>query len=36
MTEDNPAGAALALAGVTKTFGPARVLSDVDISLRRG
>ncbi len=36
MIEDDPAGAALALVGVTKTFGPARVLSDVDISLRRG
>ena len=36
MTEEDPAGAALALVGVTKTFGSARVLSDVDISLRRG
>ena len=36
MTEDDPAGAALALVGVTKTFGSARVLSDVNISLRRG
>ncbi|HEY0932552.1 MAG TPA: sugar ABC transporter ATP-binding protein [Trebonia sp.] len=38
MTEDSPAGAALALAlvGVTKTFGPARVLDNVDLSLYRG
>jgi ribose transport system ATP-binding protein len=36
MTEDDPAGTGLALVGVTKAFGSARVLSDVDISLRRG
>lgn len=35
MTHDDPAGAALALVGVTKTFGPARVLDDVDIGLHR-
>jgi ribose transport system ATP-binding protein len=36
MTEDDPARAALTLVGVTKTFGAARVLDDVGLSLRRG
>jgi ribose transport system ATP-binding protein len=36
MTEDGPGEVALALAGVTKTFGRARVLDDVGVSLRRG
>lgn len=36
MTVDDPAGAALALVGVSKAFGPARVLDDVGISLHRG
>jgi ribose transport system ATP-binding protein len=36
MTEDDTARPALALAGVTKTFGPARVLDGVGIDLRRG
>jgi len=36
MTHDETAGAALALVGVTKSFGPARVLDDVGIGLRRG
>ncbi len=36
MSENEPTGAALAMVGVTKTFGPARVLDDVGISLHRG
>ena len=36
MTADDPAAAALAMVGVTKAFGSARVLDDVGISLYRG